>query len=69
MFYYVPSEFLQFCGMSNSSITWHQRRMDDIFVTIDYKKREHSKQIKDIINYILPMRNYICQCIELVIFP
>ena len=67
-----PSQ-MKFCFaecqiLFRSSTVWYQRRVDNIFLTIDYNKRKHRKQVKDVMHGSLQRRYNVIQCTDFVIF-
>ena len=38
-----------------SSTTWHQRRVDNMFLTVDYNERKQKKKVQDVICDMLPL--------------
>ena len=68
-----PSQ-MKFCFaecqiLFRSSTVWYQRRVDNIFLTIDYNKRKHRKQVKDVMHGSLQRRYNVIQCIDFAINP
>ena len=51
------------------STTWHQPRVDNLFLTIDYNERKQRTKVKDVIHDVLPIRYNVNQSIDFAIDP
>jgi len=51
------------------STTWHQPRVDNLFLTIDYNERKQRTKVKDVIHDVLRIRNNVIQSIDFAIDP
>ena len=49
------------------STTCYQRKLDNIFLSINYNKRKWRTNVKAAVHYMQPVKNKVNQCIDIAI--